>query len=446
MVRLLVWACRKEAKALVVTAVSSCAVFALLYLVAKTNKILPTVYIMVSGMLVLMNHAGYRMWNRDVRIRLLPVSARSAAVTRIVVGWSFLVCASVVHVGVAIFAGRDPEVVVLNSAAVLALHAAALAFAYILSDTSPLWGGKKGIIAPFVVMGLVYLPVIGGVIAKGYHVLVPLMTTNPVLFLSFVSLALLLAAAGVQTHIYYEVWIGPPPTLFTPTSVQIKRRADSPVWYLLRTHLRSYRWAYLLTAVVHIGLYLLLSRKTGLDWDFTSMKTMARVVAMIVATAIAGSVFQAILDGEEPNRCQYALLPIAPRKLGIYRSILMGNIWLPYVAFWIAWGVVRSSISFALAVLAAAFAMWILQSLFVLLLDIGVRSPSPRFEAIFNVWSPGVGVIPHVVAAFLVTGSMRALWPFGHDLIPVTLVALILVVLLSITTVRSYANRRSYVM
>ena len=97
MVRLLVWACRKEAKALVVTAVSSCAVFALLYLVAKTNKILPTVYIMVSGMLVLMNHAGYRMWNRDVRIRLLPVSARSAAVTRIVVGWSFLVCASVVQ-------------------------------------------------------------------------------------------------------------------------------------------------------------------------------------------------------------------------------------------------------------------------------------------------------------------------------------------------------------
>ena len=162
MFRLLMWDLRREWKGFAAFAVMGSAIYGFLYFVVVTDKGLRVawqIYLTLSMMSVLLNHAGFRASGRDSRLRLLPISARSAAVLRIVVGWSFVGGLAAVHIVVAALSGRvEPMEVVGSTVAVFSLHAAFLALGYTLSDTVRVWGGRRGIVAPFVILFGVYAP------------------------------------------------------------------------------------------------------------------------------------------------------------------------------------------------------------------------------------------------------------------------------------------------
>ncbi len=422
---------------------------AFLYFVVATEKGLRlawTMHLTFSMMTVLMNHAGFRSAGKDSRLRLLPISARAAGVSRIFVGWSYLAILAAVYVIVASLSGRvDPLEAISSTAAVFVLHAAVLALGYTLSDTVMIWGGKGGIVAPFVILFVVYGPPFAAIFLKVYHSIVPAMTGDPVIFLGVVGIATLLAVVGIQTHVRYEVWVAPQANLLRTSSAKAIGHAVSPLRYLLRTHLRAYRGSYLLQIVCHAGLCFWMQSRSDQPWDFTSPKQIASVIGLIIATTVMGAIFQAIVDGEEPKRCQYSILPVDLTTLARYRSIVVATLWLPHAGFWIVWGSVTGNAELAAFVLGVAGVIWILQSAFLFILDRGLLAPSARFQVFVEVWSPGVSVPPAIVLIFgmIAVSSLNRSFFEGMPVI-VFILTFGLAILFRNLSIRSYVNRRSY--
>lgn len=449
MLRLLAWDLRREAIGLFAFVVGSSAILALLYFVVTTDKGLRTAWAMhltFSMMAVLMTHAGFRSAGKDSRLRLLPISARVAGVSRIFVGWSYLASLAATHIIVASLSGRvDPLEAIGSTAAVFVLHAAFLALGYTLSDTAVIWGGKGGIVAPLVILFGVYAPPFAAIYLKVYHSIVPVMTGDPTLFAGAAGVATVLAVIGIYTHVRYEVWVAPPATPFRPSSVEAMRSDVSPLRYLLRSHLHAYRWPYLLQIVFHVGFCFWMQSKSDHPWDFTEPKKIASVAGLIIATTVMGAIVQAIVDGEEPKRCQYSLLPIDLTTLARYRSLIVTNLWMPHAGFWVVWGGVTGNAELAAFVLGVAGVIWILQSAFLFLLDRGLLTPSERFRVFFDVWSPGVNVPPALVLIFGMMAVSSLNRSFFEEMPVVVLILTFgVAILLRYVSIRSYVNRRRY--
>ena len=402
-------------------------------------------YLVLSGTMTLLGQGGYRAWNRDVRLRLLPVSGRAAAVSRILVGWIYIASVSVSYIAVTVLMGRvEFYSTAAPSAAVFVLHASALAVALVLSDTSALWGDEKGAIARVTILVLVYLPLIGGIFMKIYDVLVPALVRDTPLLLGVAGIGTLFAAISVYSHSRYEICIGSPSTSMRPSTIRARVSTESSVRYLLRTHWVSFCWAYLLTGCAHLVLFHLMRwMAAGKEWDFAAPNTGRRVIAFIFATAFAGTIIQTSIDGEEPSHRQLGLLPVRLGDLAVYRTIAMTAAWFPYVTFWALWSIFHSNLPLAFTFLSAAASMWICQSLFVHLLDRGLRSPSSRFDVFIDSWSPAVALLPMVFAFFATAiGQVKLL---ELSAVPVAVSTFGVAAILAVFTTSSFIRRGSYV-